>query len=153
MTQEKSQGTIEAAMNHPPLNVLGESVRVLARADETGGHEIFHQTGPAGVGPPPHHHPWAESYYVLSGELEVMVGDRREVLGPGMFVHVPAGIVHGYRNRTTEASFVSVTSSAGAGRFFEEMHREVTEMPPRVDQIVAVATRNRLSLAGPGPQA
>jgi quercetin dioxygenase-like cupin family protein len=49
-----------------PLNVVGEKITVLASSAQTGGYEIFLQTGPEGSGPPPHSHPWDESFYVTS---------------------------------------------------------------------------------------
>ena len=46
------------------LNVVGEQISVLASGDQTGSYEVFHQGGPEGSGPPPHHHPWDEAFYV-----------------------------------------------------------------------------------------
>ena len=54
-----------------PLNVVGEKITVLASGAQTGGYEIFLQVGSEGSGPPPHSHPWDESFYVLA-EGEVM---------------------------------------------------------------------------------
>ena len=39
---------------------------MLASGAQTGGYEIFLQVGPEGSGPPPHNHPWDESFYVTS---------------------------------------------------------------------------------------
>ena len=47
------------------LNIVGEYVTVLASGEETEGYEIFLQRGPEGSGPPPHSHPWDESFYVV----------------------------------------------------------------------------------------
>jgi uncharacterized cupin superfamily protein len=44
---------------------------------------------------PPHvHYRSDEAFCVLSGRLEVLVGDTRRVLGPGDHVTVPAGTTH-----------------------------------------------------------
>ena len=52
-----------------PLNVVGEQITVPAPGSRTGGYEIFRQAGPEGSGPPPHYHPWDESFYVVSGNI------------------------------------------------------------------------------------
>jgi hypothetical protein len=60
-----------------PLNVVGEQITVLASGSQTGGYEIFRQAGPEGSGPPPHCHPWDESFYVVKGDIAFGVGDNR----------------------------------------------------------------------------
>jgi quercetin dioxygenase-like cupin family protein len=52
-----------------PLNIVGEKLTVLASGAQTGSYEIFRQVGPEGSGPPPHTHPWDESFYVIDGEM------------------------------------------------------------------------------------
>jgi hypothetical protein len=51
----------------PALDIVGEHVTVLASGEATEGYEIFLQRGPEGNGPPPHSHPWDESFYVVKG--------------------------------------------------------------------------------------
>ena len=48
-----------------PLDIVGEQITVLASGEATQGYELFLQRGPAGSGPPPHSHPWDESFYVV----------------------------------------------------------------------------------------
>lgn len=40
----------------------------------------------------------ADSFYVLEGELEFLVGDETVRAGPGTFVSVPPGVVHAFTN-------------------------------------------------------
>lgn len=133
-----------------PLKVIGESVTVLAGGERTGSYEIFIQSGPEGLGPPPHHHPWDEAYFVLAGNLEVSAGGRTLVLPPGGFVHVPAGCVHAYKARGGPVRFLSITSRAGAAHFFGEMDRDAPAFPPDIPAVLAVAARNQVTVAG-GP--
>jgi len=57
--------------------VVGDTMRVLARGGDTGGaFEVFEMTAPRDSGPPPHAHPWTESYSVIEGTVEVLMGDR-----------------------------------------------------------------------------
>jgi mannose-6-phosphate isomerase-like protein (cupin superfamily) len=40
----------------------------------------------------------ADSFYVLAGEAEFLVGDEVVRAGPGSFVAAPPGVTHGFRN-------------------------------------------------------
>ena len=52
------------------LRIVGDTIRVLATLDDTSGKfEAFETTGPRGSGPPPHAHPWSESYFIAEGEV------------------------------------------------------------------------------------
>lgn len=39
-----------------------------------------------------------DSFYVLEGEAEFLMGDETVRLGPGGYVAAPVGVVHGFRN-------------------------------------------------------
>jgi quercetin dioxygenase-like cupin family protein len=66
---------------------------VLAPGPRSGGYEIFCQAGPEGSGPPPHHHPWDESLYVVSGNIAFGVGGKDLIVEPGILAHLPIGSV------------------------------------------------------------
>ena len=84
--------------NYPePLSVVGIDVTVLVSSAETGGHEITLQTGNEGSGPPPHSHPWDESFFIVQGEVEFSYADETARGVPGTLFHLPAGTVHGFR--------------------------------------------------------
>jgi quercetin dioxygenase-like cupin family protein len=136
---------------HKPLRIVGENVAVLADAEKTGGVEIFLQFGPEGAGPPPHTHPWDESYYVLEGQVDVLMGDRQITLSAGEFVHLPAGTVHNFRMRSKEAKFLSVTSRPGASRFFADADREVGGALD-IPRMMAVCARHEVGVPLPPPQ-
>jgi mannose-6-phosphate isomerase-like protein (cupin superfamily) len=55
--------------------------------------------GPDFEGVDPHSHPdHSDSFYVLAGEVEFLIGDDTVRVGPGSFVSAPAGRTHGFRN-------------------------------------------------------
>jgi mannose-6-phosphate isomerase-like protein (cupin superfamily) len=55
--------------------------------------------GPDFEGVDPHSHSdHVDSFYVLEGEAEFVVGDETVRVGPGGFVAAPIGVVHGFRN-------------------------------------------------------
>ena len=62
--------------------VLGETLRPLLTHAMGSAVEVFDTSGPA-AGPPPHRHPWEETYVVLSGQLEVTVDGSAQIVGPG----------------------------------------------------------------------
>jgi len=42
----------------------------------------------------PHAHPHEQIVWVLSGKMEIRIGDKRHVCGPGDFLLIPSGIEH-----------------------------------------------------------
>jgi quercetin dioxygenase-like cupin family protein len=75
----------------PALDIVGEHVTVLASGEATGGYEVFLQRGPEGSGPPPHSHPWDESFFVVKGQIDFGIGPESKTASPGTLVHLPAG--------------------------------------------------------------
>ncbi len=53
-----------------------------------------------GSGVPTHVHPTEEAMVILDGELEAMLGDETVTVAPGQTVLAPAGVKHGFVNRT-----------------------------------------------------
>ena len=52
-----------------------------------------------------------ESFYVLEGELTVYIGEGPGVRAPaGTFVHLPGGIVHGFRIESETARYLILTT-------------------------------------------
>lgn len=118
--------------------VAGDTMRVLATATDTGGaFEVFEMTAPRDSGPPAHAHPWTESYSVIEGTLDVLVGDKTVSGGPGCFFQIPGGTVHTYRVTSDSARVIIVTSPSGAGEFFREVDRETD-----FQRIVGIAMRH-----------
>jgi quercetin dioxygenase-like cupin family protein len=74
---------VTPATRPAPLNVVGEQITVLAPGSRTGGYEIFRQAGPEGSGPPPHCHPWDESFYVVRGNIAFGIGGKDMIAEPG----------------------------------------------------------------------
>src|SRR5574338_1668302 len=65
------------------LNVMGAGVRFVCPSENTGkGWSMMEVTVPRHAGPPSHHHPWDEAYYVVEGEVRFGI-DGREVLVKG----------------------------------------------------------------------
>jgi quercetin dioxygenase-like cupin family protein len=70
--------------------------RILAELPEMEVIELAF--GPEFEGVDPHTHPdHVDSFYVLAGEAEFLVGSETFTAGPGSYVAAPIGVVHGFR--------------------------------------------------------
>lgn len=127
------------------LRVLHDTIRVLASGEQTdGAYEVFEVTGSASDGPPPHHHPWDESFFILAGEVDLCMGEDWVTATPGYFVNVPRGTVHTYRVHSETARFIVLTVEAGAAAFFADMDRTLAEGTCTMETIMAVASRHQV---------
>lgn len=71
--------------------------RVLAELPELEAIEL--RFGPDFEGVDPHSHPdHVDTFYVLEGEAEFVMGEDVVRAGPGTYVAAPVGVTHGFRN-------------------------------------------------------
>lgn len=95
---------------------------------------------PRGGGPGPHfHRTMTESFYVLSGSIDLYDGRRWLAGGAGDFMHVPEGGIHGFRNETDEPATLLIHFSPGAPReaYFEGNARFAREGRPSAEEMDA----------------
>jgi quercetin dioxygenase-like cupin family protein len=130
----------------PTLDVVGERITILASGAATGGYEVFLQRGPEGSGPPPHSHPWDESFYVVGGEIDFGIDADTKTAVPGTLVHLPAGTVHWFRFGRGSGEMISMTSREGASKLFTDMARELAPVNPDLEQLAAVGARHGLKV-------
>ena len=102
----------------------GNTVHYLATGAATGGLFGLYrwEMGPEPSGPGPHfHRTIAESFYVLAGTIRIYDGREWLDTGPGDFVHVPPGGVHGFRNESGAPASMLLHFAPGAPRegYFE----------------------------------
>jgi quercetin dioxygenase-like cupin family protein len=91
---------------------------VLLREPALGAIEI---AVPAGwPGPNLHHHAFAETFYVLDGELTFMLADAKRVARAGELLHVPGGAVHTLANHSgADARYLLLCTPGGFERRFD----------------------------------
>ena len=70
--------------------------RILGELPHLEAVEIAFEPGWEGVDPHSHDD-HTDSFYVLEGEVEFLVGGEWRRGGPGTYVSVPPGVVHGFR--------------------------------------------------------
>lgn len=129
------------------LNIVGEQVTVLASHRDTEGYEVFLQEGVAGSGPPPHHHEWDESFFVLDGEIEFGMGEKHMIATPGTLVHLPAGTTHWFRF-STDGRMLSMTGKgSNASDFFTDVDAAIPDGSVDLEKMAAVAERHALKFS------
>jgi quercetin dioxygenase-like cupin family protein len=113
----------------------GNRMELLSPPTEDG-YCVMMGTIPAGGGVPLHSHPEAESFYVLSGDVEALVqttcGLEWRELGAGDFIHIPAGVKHAWRNRSIEPMSAVITCTAKLGRALQEMGQLANTLRPKL---------------------
>ena len=139
----------------------GDIYTFLATTEETdGAYFVLEGMVPPDAGPPPHiHHDQDESFYIVEGQLEIMVGgDVREAKADD-FSHVSKGTPHSFINRSqSPAKLVATFVPAGnVEKFFREAMNETTDRnstPPTLDdamiqRFLAAAERNGVEFLPP----
>jgi quercetin dioxygenase-like cupin family protein len=132
-----------------PLKLVGEKITVLASGAQTGSYEIFRQAGPENSGPPPHSHPWDESFYVIKGEIAFGIDGSEMTAVPGTLVHLPAGTTHWFRFGKGGGEMISMTSREGASQMFTDIDREISPDNPDLGKLVEVGRRYGLEVIPP----
>src|SRR6476619_322988 len=104
------------------LNVLGIPMVLRIHGRETGGivsavesHDV------TGGGPPPHiHHREDETFQILEGEYEFIVGGKAFIAKKGATIFAPRGIPHTYRYLgQAPGRLMCLITPAGFEGFFE----------------------------------
>ncbi len=130
----------------PTCNVVGDTYRFLGTGRDTDAtYFIMEALVPPGGGPPPHIHTREdETFYLLEGQIEFLLGEETIVAGPGDFVNVPRGTVHRFQNTGTETARLVLTfTPAGIEHWFEEtLERvpndiDVEDVPDNVGEVAA----------------
>jgi quercetin dioxygenase-like cupin family protein len=123
----------------------GTAMELKATASTTGGELFVMETEmPEGFSPPLHvHHSEHESFYVLDGTLEIVVGGERLEATPGSFAFLPSGIAHTFRAIGGPVRVLSITTPGGIEDFFRGAGRpaEGPGLPPPAPLDVALITR------------
>jgi quercetin dioxygenase-like cupin family protein len=121
------------------LNVIGTKVTVLASEADAQDQQITLQSGPEGMGPPPHSHDWDESFYVTNGQIQFTCGSETTMCTAGTLVHVPAGTVHAFSYGPGGGEMLEITGRRSqAVRMFAALNREIPPGPPDVAKVTHV---------------
>ena len=130
--------------------LVGDLITVKVSGEETGSaYSLMEDKTPPGGGPPPHVHANEdESFYVLEGEVELLIGERTVRVAAGSSAYLPRGVVHTFKNvGETPSRMLAVVSPGGLEEFFLEAGEAATEgsRPPEgepdIGRIVEIGRR------------
>ena len=120
------------------LWVIGMHVKMLLSSEQTNGSfSVVELTAAPGDFVPPHLHKTEdEIFYVLEGTMWYELGGESVTAPAGTFIHVPRGIVHGFRNiGSRPARILDYHTPGGFEKFFEAAGTECLDQkngPPRI---------------------
>jgi quercetin dioxygenase-like cupin family protein len=128
------------------LNVMGDNQHIkLTGKDTNGQFTLIEQNNEPGMGIPPHvHEDEDEVFQVLSGQVEMSIGDESTVLSAGDLIFCPRGIPHSWRVVGEEkARAMLSTFPAGLEHMFAEL-AELPPGPPDLEKVGAICGRYNL---------
>ena len=143
------------------IAVFGDVYRFLATREDTNGkYALWEAIVPPGGGPPPHvHSREEEGFYILEGEINFHIGEKRLVANAGMFANMPIGTLHSFKNETDRPARMLISvAPAGLEKMFFEVGQPVaqgattTSAPTKeeIDKFLAVASRYGIEIKVPG---
>jgi mannose-6-phosphate isomerase-like protein (cupin superfamily) len=130
------------------LDFLGCRARVLTSGGGLGLVDMVEV--PAGHMPPLHvHQREDEGFYVLEGEVSLLLPGRQVDLGPGDFALAPRGVPHAYRVGDAPARWLVTSTPAGFERFVAQV---AASDAPGPEALTAIAAEHGIEILGPPGQ-
>lgn len=143
------------------LWVLGGLYTYRALPAETAAYLLVEVEGPQGLAAPLHFHENEdEGFYVRSGTVRMVIGDRTIEASAGSFLFAPRGIHHAFVFASADASLLLLLSPGAA---HEQLFRAIGEpaarreippplsKPPDFERLAATAAANGTQVVGPPP--
>ena len=135
------------------INILGIPMVIRVHGRDTGGIvSVVESHNVPGGGPPPHiHHREDETFQVLEGDYEFVVGGKAILAKPGTTLFAPRGIVHTYRYAgKTPGRLMCIITPSGFEGFFEEIDALTPEQQEDIPRVMEIAKRFGLEILPPG---
>ncbi len=134
------------------IPVPGHNVTHKLRGEDTGGAFSLVEVELFGDGPPQHiHKNEDETFYVLEGEINVLMGEQTVKVTAGSFAFIPKGTVHAMcRVGPKPARFLATYSPPGFERFFDEAAGlDLRDTDAYVAKAQALAKKYNMEVVGP----
>ena len=117
MKSSTGQPAERTSRSHPLLNVFGTTVEVLVDGATTeGASTVARIVCPPNGGTPLHSHKAAESFYVASGTITIVLCGREYTATQGCLFHAKPHAVHAFRNEATEDAVLLCLPTGSAKR-------------------------------------
>lgn len=149
--------TIVRAGEPSLLDLLGPAIEPLTPREEQS-YSVIRGTIPPGVSVPLHSHGDVESFYVLSGEAQVLLqtenGLEWKALKPGDFVHIPGDAKHACRNVSDQPLESLIITTPRLGSALREMGKPVqgerrSPTPEDIERLDEINARYGYWMASP----
>jgi mannose-6-phosphate isomerase-like protein (cupin superfamily) len=152
MTDTPPPKIVRARRDSDAASPFGGAQWLLYGEDTAGSFSLAIATVDPGGGPPLHvHEREDETCVVLSGTIEVTIGDRVETLGVGDCVFLPPGIPHRLHNPgPAPAQMFMLVHPPGLEHFLEAMERLRQEGPVSNEAVHDLIARYNAGTLGPG---
>jgi len=134
------------------VNILGIPMLIRLHGRDTGGilsavesHDV------TGGGPPPHiHHREDETFQILEGDYEFMVGGQTLTAKTGTTIFAPRGVPHTYRylGQTPGRLMCFITPSGFEG-FFEDIGALSPQQQQELPHVLEIAKKYGLEILPP----
>ena len=128
------------------LNVIGDNQNIKLTGEDTNGQfTLIEQFNDPGIGIPPHvHENEDEVFQVLSGEVEMTIGEKSTTLKAGDLIFCPKGIPHSWRVVGNEKARAMLSIfPAGLEKMFEELS-QLPPGPPDLQKVGEICAKYKL---------
>ena len=121
------------------VTLAGKPLLFLVTGEDTKHTSMFDWTLPAGFSTGLHvHRTQEETFYVLEGECEWLIGERLVRATTGTYVFIPPGVPHNIGNASDKpARMLMTVSPPGHEHYFEELSAVVSRGSPPDPNIIA----------------
>jgi quercetin dioxygenase-like cupin family protein len=133
-----------------------------SRHPQTGGaFSVRDNLGRRGHASPVHVHDRDdETFFVLDGELRVLVGQEEHAAGPGTVAVLPRRLRHAYIVTSATARFLTLHTPSGFEQFAAEVGQPAQALtlppgpagPPDLAALTRAAARHGITILAPPPQ-
>ncbi len=132
--------------------VPGHKITHKVTGADTDGRYSLLEVELDGEGPPQHiHKNEDEAFYVLEGEIAVLLGESTVIAKAGSFVLIPRGTRHTFsRIEKKPAKLLAMFTPAGFEKFFDDaVDLDVTDTEAYVAKAEALADKYNMDIVGP----
>ena len=141
---------------------LGALTQLRVTGEQTGGAlAVADHLARRGNASPVHVHDRDdETFFVLDGELRVLVGEEEHTAGPGTVAVLPRRVGHAYVVTSATARFLTLHTPAGFEQFATEVGEPAQTLtlppppagPPDFAALTQAAARHQITILAPPPQ-
>ncbi|GGF76443.1 cupin domain-containing protein [Alteromonas lipolytica] len=92
------------------IDILGGVINVMSDAGQGDEQSVtVQESEKSGFGPPPHSHPWSETFYVISGSVDFMLNENGYHFEAGAMVYIPEHQVHAFQSGVNGVKMIEFT--------------------------------------------